>query len=89
MTTASDFTERESAIIEILTQHFEDHSLNAGLVTINTLEGGEEPTLRLTLDDVSSTDFSRKRIASRNEAVEDLAREAAEELEHPAEPIGP
>jgi hypothetical protein len=88
MTTASDFTERESAIIERLTERFSGHSLNADIVVINKLEGGNEPTVRFTLDDVSSTDFSRVRIASQAEAVEDLASEAADELEHPGEPIG-
>ena len=88
MTTASDFTERESAIIQMLAERFAGHSLNAGIVMINKLEGGQEPTVRFTLDDVSSTDFSRERIASSGEALEDLAAEAADELEHPAEPIG-
>lgn len=89
MTTTSDFTEREAQIISILTQQFPDRSLDARLVNVKRLEGGEEPTLRLTLDDSSSTDFSRERIAADLENVESLASEAADELEHPGEAIGP
>ena len=88
MTTTSEFTPREIEIINILNQRFEGHALSARVVNVNKLEGGEEATVRFTLDDVSSTDFSRDRIAG-NEPVEDLAAEAADELENPVEPIGP
>ena len=89
MTATSEFTEREIAIINILTERFADHILNARIVAVNKLEGGQEETVRFTLDDVSSTDFTRARIASENESVEALASEAGEELDNPAKPIGP
>ena len=89
MTTASDFTHREAELIELLTERFPDGVLDSRIVTVQTLEGGEAETLRFTLNDVSSTDFARSRIASTDESVESLADEAAEELERPAEPIGP
>ena len=89
MTTTGDFTEREAQIISILTQQFPDSVLDARIVNVKRLEGGEEPTLRLTLDETSSTDFSRERIAADLETVESLASEAAEELENTGRAIGP
>ena len=89
MTTISEFTQREEQLVALLTQHFPDNVLDARIVNVNKLEGGEEATLRFTLDDVSSTDLSRERIAAGHEPVETLADEAAEELRNPGEPIGP
>jgi hypothetical protein len=51
-------------------------------------DGAERPTLRLTLDSVSSTDFARSRIAA-GESVEALVEEAASELAAPGARIGP
>lgn len=85
----ADFTERENQIIGLLSQRYEERSLDARIVTVNKLEGGEEPTLRFTLDETSSTDLERSRIANGNEPVEALAAEIASELEQPAARIGP
>jgi hypothetical protein len=83
-----DFTERETAIIDQLTERFADRNLDALIISVRTEEGGERPTLRLTLDDMSSTDFARSRIAA-GEAVDSLVEEAASELEAPGRRIGP
>ena len=85
----ADFTERENAIIGLLSQRYAERSLDARIVTVTKLEGGEAQTLRFTLDDTSSTDLERSRVAERNEAVEALAAEIASELEQPAARIGP
>jgi hypothetical protein len=83
-----DFTERETALIDLLTERFADHSLEALIVNVRAQEGGERPTLRLTLDSISSTDFARSRIAA-GEPVEALVEEAAAELAAPGARIGP
>ena len=83
-----DFTQRELAIIGALTARFPERSLDARIVSVKTEEGAERATLRLTLDDMSSTDFARGRIAG-GEPVEAMVEEAAAELEAPGESIGP
>jgi hypothetical protein len=88
MTTRSDFTDREMELVRLLTERFPDRALDARFVTVNTLEGGKSETLRLTLDDTDSTDFTRSRIADA-QSVEALADEAAEELGAPSTRIGP
>jgi hypothetical protein len=82
-----DFTERETAIIGLLSERFRDHSLDALIVNV-VADGAERPTLRLTLDSVSSTDFARSRIAA-GESIEALVEEAASELAAPGARIGP
>ena len=89
MTTQSDFTEREMALIGLLTQRYADRNLDARIVTVNTLDGGRSTTLRLTLDDAISTDFARSRLAAASQSIEALAEEAASELEAPGARIGP
>jgi hypothetical protein len=77
----TDFTDRETALIGLLTVHFQDRALNARLVDVNKLEGGRASTLRLTLDDTASTDIERDRIADASRPVEALADEAKAGLE--------
>jgi hypothetical protein len=89
MTTRSDFTDREMELIGLLTQRFASRNLDAAVVSVHTQEGGERPTLRLTLDDTISTDFARSRIADASQSIEALAEEAASELVSPAARIGP
>lgn len=84
----TDFTERELELIGLLSEHYPEHKLDAAIVEVHTLEGGESTTLRLTLDDTVSTDFKRSRIAG-TEAIDALADEAAGELASPAVRIGP
>lgn len=84
----TDFTEREMELIGLLTEHYREHKLDAAIVDVHTLEGGESTTLRLTLDDTVSTDFKRSRIAG-TQSVESLAEEAARELASPGTRIGP
>jgi hypothetical protein len=83
------FTEREEEIIALLSQRYIEHNLDARIVTVNKLEGGQTPTLRFTLNDVSSTDMERERIANTATPVDDLAREIILELESPGRGIGP
>jgi hypothetical protein len=89
MTTHNDFTEREMELIRLLTERYPERALDARIVTVHTLEGGESTTLRLTLDDTISTDFTRSRIADASQPVEALAEEASGEMEMPGAPIGP
>jgi len=85
----ADFTEREEALIALVTGRFPERSLEARIVSVNKLEGGQAETLRLTLDDVSSTDLERSRVEQGSQTLEMLADEVAAELESPATGIGP
>jgi len=89
MSSQSDFTEREMDLIRLLTERFPERALDARIVRVHRQEGGQAATLRLTLDDTVSTDFTRDRIATATDTIEALAEEAASELEAPGARIGP
>jgi hypothetical protein len=76
----STATQRENEIIEHVTKAFANRLVSVAPITVHTLEGGESLTLRFTIDDVSSTDLKRERIAAGAESSESLAREVEEEL---------
>ncbi|HLF77928.1 MAG TPA: hypothetical protein VJB57_10610 [Dehalococcoidia bacterium] len=74
-------TAREVEVVRILTTKFPDRFLEGRVVIVQKLEGGEVATLRFTIDEASSTDLERERIASLQESEEQLATEAASALQ--------
>ena len=74
------FTEREEAIIELLSRAFEGLMLDARMVDVHKLEGGLTATLRFTLGEEASADLERERIEASDESVEVLAAAVAEDL---------
>ena len=76
----SPYTEREEAIIELLSRSFEGRMLDARVVDVHKQEGGLAATLRFTLDDETSADLERERIETSIESVEVLAAAVAEDL---------
>ena len=76
----SPFTEREEALIELLSRSFAGRMLDARVVDVHKQEGGLASTLRFTLDDEASADLERERIETSDESVEALAAAVAAHL---------
>ena len=76
----SPFTEREEALIELLSRSFTGRMLDARIVDVHKQEGGLAATLRFTLDDETSADLERERIEASDASVEVLAAAVAEDL---------
>ena len=79
--TADAMTTREEEVVRILTAMFPGRFLEARIVSVHKLEGGEVSTLRFTVDEASSTDLDRERIAKWEGSEEELAAETARELQ--------
>ena len=74
-------TAREEELVRILTARFPGRLLEARIISVHKLEGGEVSTLRFTVDEASSTDLDREQIASWEGSEEQLADEVARELQ--------
>ena len=74
-------TTREDEVVRILTATFPGRFLEARVVSVHKLEGGEVATLRFTVDEAFSADLERDRIATWRGSEEELAAEAAHELQ--------
>jgi len=78
--TADAQTAREEELVRILTARFPGRLLEARIISVHKLEGGEVSTLRFTVDEASSADLDRERIESWEGSEEQLADEVAREL---------
>jgi hypothetical protein len=77
---AETVTEREQEIIDHVIQALPQHMVSAKPMTVHTSDGGESATLRFTMDDMSSTDLKRERIASGAEPADALANQVCRDL---------
>jgi hypothetical protein len=77
---AETITEREQEIIDHVIRALPQHLVSAKPVNVHTLDGGESATLRFTMDELSSTDLKRERIASSSEPLDALANEVCRDL---------
>jgi hypothetical protein len=73
-------TERENAVISLVSQATGGMLLETRLVDVHKLEGGETATLRFNLNEGPSTDLERARIESGGETPEQLASVVIAEL---------
>jgi hypothetical protein len=73
-------TEREDAVVSLVSQVTGAMLLETRVVNVHKLEGGETATLGFTLNEVASTDLDRQRIESDNETPEQLASVVVGEL---------
>ena len=78
-TEKTGFTEREEAIIAMLTRTFAGLMLDARIVDVHKQGGGTVPTVRFTLNEQASSDLERDRIES-TAPIEELGEEVAAEL---------
>jgi hypothetical protein len=74
------FTEREDAVIALVTAALDGMNLDARVVNFHKLEGGEAVTVQFTVNNVVSTDLERARIDASGETPEALASAVVEEL---------
>jgi hypothetical protein len=77
---AETITQREQEIIDHVIRSLPQHLVSAKPVTVHTLDGGESATLRFTMDEMSSTDLKRQRIASDGEDSDALVNEVCRDL---------
>ena len=72
--------DREQEIVDMVARALGNHLVVANPVKVHTSDGGEASALRFTMDDLSSTDVRRERIAAGEEAPSVLARAIEEDL---------
>jgi hypothetical protein len=73
------FTEREDAVIALVTAALGGMNLDARVVNFHKLEGGEAVSVQFTVNEVISTDLERARIEASGEPPEALACGVIEE----------
>jgi hypothetical protein len=73
-------TDREQEIVDRVVSALAQHSVTVRPVEVHTLEGGVSATLRFTVDDFSSSDLRRERIAGSGESTEALSNEVLRDL---------
>jgi hypothetical protein len=66
-------TDREQAITDLVSQAMGGRLLDARIVDVHKLEGGQAATLRLTVDEAASADLDRARVGQSQESPEVLA----------------
>ena len=71
---ADEISEQEQEIIDLVTRSLPQNLLTVKPVNVHILEGGESATLRFTMDETSSTDLKRERIASGGESAQRMAQ---------------
>ena len=76
----TSFTDREEAIIDILSKAFAGMMLDARIMEVHRLNGEMASTIRFNLNEEASADLERTRVESTAVPLEDLAIEVASDL---------